>query len=200
MFIAVCTIGWGLHVTGHLPGAVTSLERASKATFGKLTPEENQRFKDAISTLKGITDSRQTYLLKSYLCGEERQELGIQTPNQLLQEQMKHPGWMLSLGAKGEVTFTEEIEDLSPQCKQKAVFGIDAGGNLSLFNGAPGKDNVIRTFFQLNIKHLESSLPVETVKQLHKGIRISDLDEYYSVLSTFSDYAVEETERAMTRP
>ncbi|MFD0694085.1 BofC C-terminal domain-containing protein [Paenibacillus sp. GCM10027628] len=199
-FIIVCATGWGLYATGQLPGATSSLEKASKATFGKLTPEEDRKFNEAITTLKGITDSRQTYLLKSYLCGEERQELGIQTPNQLLEEQMKHPGWKLSLGVKGDITFIEEIEDLSPECKLKAVFGIDEAGNLSLFNGTPGKDNVIRTFFQLNIQHLESSLPVETVKQLHQGIRVSDMEEYNSVLSTFSDYAVEESERAMMRP
>nr|WP_276562957.1 BofC C-terminal domain-containing protein [Paenibacillus anseongense] len=113
---------------------------------------------------------------------------------------MKHPNWLLSVSPSGEITFTENIEDLSPACKEKAVFGIDGSSNLSLFNGTPAKDNVIRTFFQLNIKHLESSLPPDTVEKLREGIRISDMEEYNSVLSTFSDYAVEETEKAMTRP
>jgi forespore regulator of the sigma-K checkpoint len=197
-FIVLCVTGWMLHAAGHIPSGTISKEAVSQATFAKLTPGEDQRVKEAIKMLRGIADSRKTYLLKSYICGEERQELGIKTPGQMIEEQMKHPGWMLSFSVKDEVTFTEHINDLSPECKLKAVFGMDENGNLSLFSGPPGKDNVIRTFFQLNIEHLESSLPRDTVKQLHKGIRVSDLEEYNSVLSTFSDYAVEETEQAMT--
>jgi forespore regulator of the sigma-K checkpoint len=56
----------------------------------------------------------------------------------------------------------------------------------------PAADNVIRTFFQLDIRYLESSLPKETLKQLQDGIRITDMAEYNSVLSTFSDYAMVE--------
>ncbi|MEW9700110.1 BofC C-terminal domain-containing protein [Paenibacillus sp. SI8] len=193
--IVICLASWMLHKEGYFTGDAASVN--SQATLAKLTPEEDQRLRDSLVTLKGITDSRETYLFKSYICGEERQELGTLTPSQMLDEQTKHPDWLLSLSAKGEVTFTQHINDLSPECKLRAVFGIDENGNLSLFNGNPGKDNVIRTFFQLNIQHLESSLPRDTVKQLHDGIRVSDVEEYNSVLSTFSDYAVEEKEQAM---
>jgi forespore regulator of the sigma-K checkpoint len=200
MFFLAGTTSWILYATGNLPDIGDSQGGAVRSTLAALTPEDDERLKEATSTLKRITDSRESYLLKSYVCGEERSQLGLQTSEQLLNMQMKHPGWLLSLSANGEVTFTEKIEDLSPSCKEKAVFGIDGSSNLSLFNGTPAKDNVIRTFFQLNIKHLESSLPRDTVQQLREGIRISDLEEYNSVLSTFSDYALEETERAMTRP
>ncbi|WP_163940111.1 BofC C-terminal domain-containing protein [Paenibacillus sp. SYP-B3998] len=195
--IVICTLGWIAHTSDLLP---SNKEALSQTTFAKLTPGVDQRLKEAITTLKGITDSRTTYLLKSYICGEERQQLGMQSPDQMIEAQMKHPNWFLSVSANGEVSFTEHINDLSPECKLKAVFGLDESGNLSLFKGTPSKENIIRTFFQLNIKHLESSLPSETVKQLHDGIRVSDLEEYNSVLSTFSDYAVEETERAMMSP
>ncbi|SDN55892.1 forespore regulator of the sigma-K checkpoint [Paenibacillus sp. yr247] len=200
MFFLVGMASWVLYATGSFTHAGDSPIGAVRSTLAALTPEDDERYKEAITTLKRLTDSKESYLLKSYVCGEERSQLGLQTPEQLLNMQMKHPNWLLSLSANGEVTFTESIDDLSPACKEKAVFGIDGSSNLSLFNGTPAKDNVIRTFFQLNIKHLESSLPRDTVQQLRKGIRISDLEEYNSVLSTFSDYAVEETERAMTRP
>ncbi|WP_338042383.1 BofC C-terminal domain-containing protein [Paenibacillus alba] len=200
MFFLVGAAGWLLFASdGYLSKAERS-ERAVQSTMAQLTPEDDERLKTATETLKRITDSRESYLLKSYVCGEERSQLGLQTSEQLLNLQTKHPDWLLSLSTNGEVTFTENIDDLSPACKENAVFGIDGSSNLSLFNGTPAKDNVIRTFFQLNIKHLESSLPRDTVEQLHNGIRVSDMEEYNSVLSTFSDYAVEETERAMTRP
>ncbi|MBP1966028.1 BofC C-terminal domain-containing protein [Paenibacillus aceris] len=197
MIFLVGTVCWIGYATNSFSGAGKS---PSKATMAQLTPEDDERLKEAEATLKRITDSRESYLLKSYVCGEERNTLGLQTSEQLLNMQVKNPNWILSVGPNGNVTFTENIDDLSPACKEKAVFGIDGSSNLSLFNGTPAKDNVIRTFFQLNIKHLESSLPRDTVQQLRDGIRISDMEEYNSVLSTFSDYAVEETERAMTRP
>lgn len=197
MIFLVGTVCWIGYATGSLSGADHT---PTQAAMAQLTPEDDERLKEAEATLKRITDTRESYLLKSYVCGEEKSTLGQQTSEQLLNMQMKNPNWLLSVSPNGEVTFTENIDDLSPSCKEKAVFGIDGSSNLSLFNGTPAKDNVIRTFFQLNIKHLESSLPPDTVEKLREGIRISDMEEYNSVLSTFSDYAVEETEKAMTRP
>ncbi|GFZ85993.1 hypothetical protein GCM10008018_35090 [Paenibacillus marchantiophytorum] len=199
MFFLAGIAGWQLYASNMGLNAGRSGADVRSA-MAQLTPVDNERLKEAMETLKRITDSRESYLLKSYVCGEEKSQLGLQTSEQLLAMQLKHPEWVFSLNAGGEVTFTENIEDLSPACKEKAVFGIDGSSNLSLFNGTPTKDNVIRTFFQLNIQYLESSLPRDTVQQLHEGIRVSDIEEYNSVLSTFSDYAVEETERAMTRP
>lgn len=72
-----------------------------------------------------------------------------------------------------------------------SYIGIDQHGVLSLFEGPPLEDNVIRSFFQIDIEFLESSLPPEIVEQLYEGIRITNHSEYNSVLSTFSDYAVE---------
>lgn len=173
---------------------------AIRAAFAGLTPEDDARLQEATKLLQTITERRESYLLKSYVCGEERSGLGLHTSQELLSLQKQHPSWRLSIQSSGEVLFTENIEDLSPDCKQKAVFGIDGSSNLSLFNGTPADNHIIRTFFQLNIQQLESSLPREIVAQLHRGIRVSDLEEYNSVLSTFSDYAIEVTEGAMSRP
>ena len=86
----------------------------------------------------------------------------------------------------------KRIHDLSPACKESAVFGIDADGRLSLFDGPPDGGNVLRSFYQLNIRYMESSLPKERFDALVRGIRVSDLDEYNSVLSSFSEYAARE--------
>jgi forespore regulator of the sigma-K checkpoint len=152
---------------------------------------------DALEAIKRDGMEREVVLLKSYVCGEERQKLGRLKPIEIQNMHAGHPDWKVRLAEDGSVVFTRSIEDLSPACKETAFFGIDENGNLTLFDGVPGKDNVIRTFFQLNIRHLESSLPRDTVNQLYSGIRVSDLAEYNSVLSTFSDYAVEETQKAM---
>jgi forespore regulator of the sigma-K checkpoint len=157
-----------------------------------LQPEEEVR-----QMMNQIDGQRQAFAQKTYVCGEELQQLGQMNAQQILQYHKEHPNWTVKLSDKGEVLFTERIEDLSPQCKHNAHFGLDANGNLSLFEGTPEEQQVIRTFFQLNIQYLESSLPRETVKQLYHGIPVSNVDEYNSVLSTFADFAVEETERVV---
>jgi forespore regulator of the sigma-K checkpoint len=155
-------------------------------------PENQTKAQEAIRALKG---RRAIFLQTLYVCGEETQQLGLWSSKEVLEAQQKHPNWLIRINETDKVTFIERIEDLSPVCKERAHFGMDAGGNLSLFNGVPGRDNVIRTFFQLDILYLKSSLPQETVKELYQGIRVSDMAEYNSILSTFSDYAVEDTDQ-----
>src|SRR5690606_28399011 len=99
--------------------------------------------------------------------------------------------------SSSRVVFTEYIDDLSADCKQNAYVGIDASGSLTLFEGKPREAKAMKTFFQLDVEHLESALPAEVVQQLHEGIRITDVADYNSVLSTFSDYAIDETEKVM---
>jgi forespore regulator of the sigma-K checkpoint len=181
------------------PHAFAGIGKAVQSAFSHTAETgEPDRSQAVMDTLKQIKDKREVFVQRIYVCGEELQKLGQLTADDMLKEYMEHPDWQLTLKEDGSVRFKQQIEDLSPECKSNAYFGIDASGNLSLFNGLPGKENVIRTFFQLNIHHLESSLPRETVKQLYQGIRVSDLAEYNSVLSTFSDYAVEEIEKAMS--
>lgn len=146
-----------------------------------------------------IKDRRQAFVRTLYVCGDELEPLGFMDAADILAYYKSNPFTVVSMGADGSIYLEKTIEDLSPRCKENAYFGMDKGGNLSLFEGVPGvgDGNVIQTFFQLNIEHLESSLPRDTIKELYRGIQVRDLSEYNSVLSTFSDYAVEVTEKAM---
>ncbi|WP_159881179.1 BofC C-terminal domain-containing protein [Paenibacillus puerhi] len=175
------------------------LERRSQAVFGHAERAIKQPEEEVRRMLTGLEGEREAFSRKTYVCGEELERLGYMNAEAILAHYRQHPALIVSLGESGDVYFTESIEDLSPACKEHAYFGLDAKGNLSMFEGVPGSgsENVLRTFFQLNIGHLESSLPRETVRQLYQGIRIRDLDDYNSVLSTLSDFAVEETEKAM---
>jgi forespore regulator of the sigma-K checkpoint len=150
--------------------------------------------KESQKVLKQIQKSRSSYLVfarKNYICGQEITELGKLNPDQVLQFYKEHPQDQVSLTNEGEVYFVEQVEDLSAECKHNAFFGLDKEGRLSLFAGLPDKKQIIRTFFQLNVEHLKTSLPQGTFNQLMQGIAVTDLAEYNSVLSTFSDYAVE---------
>jgi forespore regulator of the sigma-K checkpoint len=128
-------------------------------------------------------------LRRSFVCGEETQPLGRMTAAQAIDLLRRHPEWRAVFAGSGAVIMEERINDLSPACKESAVFGIDADGRLSLFDGPPQRSKVLRTFYQLDVRYMESSLPKERFDALVRGIRVSDLDEFNSVLSSFSEYA-----------
>ncbi|TBL81609.1 BofC C-terminal domain-containing protein [Paenibacillus thalictri] len=200
-FLVLCGASVWLYGKVHEPGSGGKAELSpDRSVFGYIRQEPVRNMEEQIAVIKNSRQQRETFIKKSYICGEELQSLGLLQPDDILKYAKEHPDLALSLDEAGKVYFVQTVEDLSQQCKEHAYFGLDEKGNLSLFNGVPGKDNVIRTFFQLNINFLKSSLPLETVDQLYSGIRVTDLDEYNSIISTFSDYAVEETEKVMTQP
>jgi forespore regulator of the sigma-K checkpoint len=163
------------------------------------SPAGVQSVKEVTEVIRSIEGEREAFSHKIYVCGEELVPVGLMKAADIMAYHKKKPNERVSIQADGKIYFTETIEDLSPRCKENAYFGMDGSGNLSLFDGVPGEaaGTVIRTFFQLNIEHLESSLPRDAIKELYRGIPVKDLSEYNSVLSTFSDYAVEATEKAV---
>ncbi|MFC4776484.1 BofC C-terminal domain-containing protein [Paenibacillus sp. GCM10023252] len=137
-------------------------------------------------------------LQRTYICGEEIKLLGQLSPQSIIGMLQEHPGWTAAVDKDEEtVLLQEEVNDLSEACRSHAYFGMDQEGMLKLFEGVPRKEKVIRTFFQLDVQFMESSLPKGQVDELVEGIHVKDMDEYNSVLSTFSDYAMERNEKAM---
>lgn len=135
------------------------------------------------------------YTNRMYVCGQIQEHLGTMGAEEVLSFHREHPDWRIEVEDHNrKVVFMQQINDLSPECKENTYFGLDKDGNLSLFDGPPQDEKVLRTFFQMNIEYLESSLPPDTVRQLREGIPIADLAEYNSVLSTFSEFALEQSE------
>jgi len=180
-------------VSSRLDGAPWS--ESGQSVLGRHIAAPAQPEAEVQAMFKQLDGAREAFAKKAYVCGEELQLLGTMTPEQMMQYHKEHPALTVVIGEKGDVFFTEQVDDLSPQCKTNAYFGLDENGNLSLFEGVPEGKQVIRTFFQLNVEFLESSLPRETVKQLYRGIPVSSLEEYNSVLSTFADFAVPDAEK-----
>lgn len=171
------------------------LELPTFATAGVMESGDLPADGSAQDTLLEIVISgttRDVYKETKYVCGEETAKLGRMSPKAIVEYASEHPDYLLELGEDGSVTFTETVDDLSPRCKETGRFGIDKNDNLSLFDGLPAEDRVIRTFFQLDVQSLKSSLPVELVEQLYTGIRIKDVEQYRSVLATFSRFASHE--------
>ncbi|MBC8080937.1 MAG: BofC C-terminal domain-containing protein [Gorillibacterium sp.] len=177
-------------------GVFSSLDMGKASSWGAmdkfsdpLSPDSRVISEETLHAVVQSGTSRKAYVKKNYICSEETQLIGTMSVNGILQFAKIHPEFEIAFDSTGGIVFLEHIADLSPKCKQNAFFGIDKLGNLNLYDGAPYEDHVIRTFFQLNVGHLKSSLPEEDWAKLVTGIRISDLAEFNSVLSTFSDYS-----------
>jgi forespore regulator of the sigma-K checkpoint len=151
----------------------------------------------ALQALAGWKGEVEMILHRVYWCGEENRMLGRRSAEEAAELLKSRRDWEASFEASGRLVMEETMEDPSPACRQTAYIGMDSDGNLSLFDGPPRKDNVVRTFFQLDIHSLESSLSKERLHELAGGIRVSDRDEYNSVLSSFSDFAYRKSKGVM---
>lgn len=182
LFVGAGMLGLWLFQTSTFDKPVLTVFNSVK----HISPQE-----EILHEIESEQAARRVFVQKNYVCGQETEEVGMRLPAEILQLHLEHPRLTISKNEQGHVYFVEEINDLSTFCKQNAFFGLDKQGNFTLFSGLPNQDKVIRTFFQMNIDHLKSSLPKEALDQLYEGIRVTDLEEYNSVLSTFNDYAVE---------
>ncbi|WP_162551068.1 BofC C-terminal domain-containing protein [Paenibacillus tepidiphilus] len=143
---------------------------------------------------------RRVHLQTTYVSGEEVTTLpGKRSPaeQKLLVE--GHPGWSGWISGDSDLWLEHKVNDLSPLAKRDAYIGVDEHGNLTLFKGKPAAEKALKTFFQMDMGLMKSSLPAEIWEQLHEGIRVQDIEEYNSVLSTFSDYVRDSAEQAMQR-
>ncbi|MGO4528872.1 BofC C-terminal domain-containing protein [Paenibacillus sp. 2TAF8] len=184
-----------------------AVERLLTKDFGEAvsvmgTPKQKERSAQEIQMIfKQLeTDGEpliRVVLQTKYICGVETEQLGRMDIPQLKNLLNQHPEWKAEVTSSDTLHLNQSVDDLSPICKQEAYISIDAAGNLNLYEGKPAEENVIRTFFQLDVGTLESSLPEGVLEQLQEGIRIQDKDEYDSVISTFSDFAVDEKHRLL---
>lgn len=182
-------------MTDDSPIALETLNYLQNGGDGDDDSEEQRVFMQQLNDSQGKI---KVHLRTSYVCGVEEQIIGSLDTDSIYTLMNNNPSWKGKMDANGEVWLEEVVtDDLSQACKEQAYMSIDANGNLTLFDGPPQEEKVLRTFFQLDIGSMESSLPKDVLKQLQEGIRIQDIDEYNSVLSTFSDYARDMAENVM---
>ncbi|THF83815.1 BofC C-terminal domain-containing protein [Cohnella fermenti] len=159
-------------------------------------PENSQRG-SVLDTLAGWNSDVSIVLHREYLCGEETRMLGRHSALETMNLIKSHRDWIPIFESGGTVRLEEKVDDLSPECRKSAYISLDKDGNLSLFDGPPRKEKILRTFFQMDIKSLESSMSKEKLRELADGIRITDREEYNSVVASFSDFAKDRAEHVM---
>ncbi|WP_019120126.1 BofC C-terminal domain-containing protein [Brevibacillus massiliensis] len=134
-------------------------------------------------------------LRRSYLCGTKDEEKQLTTGKSAEQLLSVYADWEIVSVEPDRLVLHKQVNDLSPVCKENGYFGVSPDGMLALFNGVPSENKVIQTFYQINTDRMEASLPKEEIEHLKSGIRVRDLAEYNSILSTYSEFQLHRQEK-----
>lgn len=141
----------------------------------------------AMDTQKSEPLAMKIVLERIYLDGEVSEEIVQENIFSLENFWAKYDQWKLKDIDKSEVVFSKQINDISPLLKTNGYFGISDKGVLTIFNGKPDQSRIIQSFFQIDIKKLES----RKQKELLDGIPIKNKDRYVKVLETFKSYSTD---------
>jgi forespore regulator of the sigma-K checkpoint len=126
-------------------------------------------------------------LERLYLDGEVSEEIKTETVTSMKEIWEKYKGWQLVDMDDEQMVFQKSIHDISPLLKANGYFGLTKDGTLSIFEGKPSESSrVIQSFFQLDIKKLESSQQ----KQLKKGIRVKSKARYQNIIEAYRPFAL----------
>ncbi|RIW37673.1 regulator [Bacillus salacetis] len=125
-------------------------------------------------------------LERVYLDGEVSEEIKSETIWSMEDFWAAYAAWELVDMSEEQVVFRQAVDDISPLMKSNGYFGISDEGVLSIFNGKPGQSEIIQSFFQIDIKRLESKQHDELVK----GIPVKSKQSYEQVIQSFQPYSM----------
>ncbi len=124
-------------------------------------------------------------LQRKYLDGDISEEVSCESISSMQDLWRNYADWQLLDQNEERIVFQKQIDDISPLLKTNGYFGITGDGTLSIFNGRPKTNEVIQSFFQLDVEKLESRKHDELIE----GIRIESKDQYLEVLKTYETYS-----------
>jgi forespore regulator of the sigma-K checkpoint len=94
--------------------------------------------------------------------------------------------WSIVDQSEGSITFQKSVDDISPLLKANGYFGIAGDGTLSIFKGKPDSNNVIQSFFQIDMEKLES----RQHSNLKNGIPIKSKERYNQLLESYKNFSL----------
>jgi forespore regulator of the sigma-K checkpoint len=149
--------------------------------------EAAERTKDTeeLTEVETSAHTVKVVLKRTYLDGEVSEEVVQETIWSMEDFWAQYEQWDLVDMNEERIIFQQEIDDISPLLKTNGFFGISDKGVLSIFNGKPGQSEIIQSFFQLDVKKLESKKHEELVK----GIPVKSKQEYQAVIESFKPYS-----------
>ncbi|MGG2095295.1 BofC C-terminal domain-containing protein [Bacillus sp. S13(2024)] len=123
-------------------------------------------------------------LQRIYLDGEVSQEIFRDKVVHLEKLLEQYKEWQLVDRDDVQVVLQKRIDDISPLLKTSGYFGVSKEGILQIFNGVPETDNVIHSFFQIDMKKMESYQR----ERLKRGIRVKSKERFVEVMKDMEQY------------
>jgi forespore regulator of the sigma-K checkpoint len=156
-----------------------------KVTNEKLLVEDTVVENKSYETLAPL--SVEVKLQRMYLDGEISEEILTQTIWSMADFWAKYADWQLVDQKEGLIIFQKQIDDISPLLKANGYLGIDNEGRLTIYKGLPEDEDVIQSFFQIDLDKLESNLK----EKLKEGIVILTKDRFSELLQEMKEYEIE---------
>ncbi|RFU71715.1 regulator [Peribacillus saganii] len=128
---------------------------------------------------------RKVVLQRVYVDGEVSIEIVMNKIQAMEDFWAEYEGWQLVDQNEKRIIFRKQENDISPLLKANGYFGLSNDGTLSIFNGKPDQSNIIQSFFQIDVRKLESYKRQE----LKEGIRIENKHRFKQVIESFKYYS-----------
>ncbi|MDM5190129.1 BofC C-terminal domain-containing protein [Bacillus sp. DX4.1] len=134
-------------------------------------------------------------LERVYLDGEVSEEIFTEKVVNLEKFLQEYREWQLVDRDDVQIVLQKRMDDISPLLKTSGYFGVSKNGILQIFNGVPKSDNAIQSFFQIDMKKLESY----EREQLKRGIRIKSKERFVKTIEEMKQYAVQSSKNSSSR-
>ncbi|MGE1006359.1 BofC C-terminal domain-containing protein [Bacillus cereus] len=131
-------------------------------------------------------------LERMYVDGEVSEEIFTEKVADLEKFLQQYKEWQLVDRDDVQIVLQKKVDDISPLLKTSGYFGVSEEGILQIFKGVPKSDNAIHSFFQIDMKKLES---YERAK-LKRGIRIKSKEGFVKTIEKMKQYAVQNNKKS----
>ena len=129
---------------------------------------------------------KRVILQRVYVDGEISEESRVETIGAMADFWQKYAEWELIEQNDEEIILRKQENDLSPLLKANGFFGVTVDGKLSIYYGKPDQDQIIHSFFQMDVGKLE----VYQHAELLKGIPIKTKEQYEQVITAYKAYSI----------
>ncbi|RFU62778.1 intercompartmental signaling factor BofC [Bacillus sp. V59.32b] len=134
---------------------------------------------------------RKVILQRVYVDGEMSEEIYLEKILAMEDFWANYQDWQLIDQNEERIIFQRKENDISPLLKANGFFGVSGDGTLSIFNGRPQDSQIIQSFFQIDVKKLESYKQQE----LRKGIPILNKSRYEQMIEAYKPYSFPKIEK-----
>ena len=109
--------------------------------------------------LVNLAIEKKITLITHYVVGQDTIETRMEKVKSIAELKAEYEGWEVIKEDEQEIVLKRYVEDIGPDVKLGSYFSLNPDGFLTLYRGNSDEQDVIQTFFRIDIERLESGLP-----------------------------------------